>query len=190
MNVERQCVLTCDHIVTGRVARPVRLSPTLASGHTQRGARGAAWMWTVNEEPNRPAGRFDDLDRRLAAAEQLTGITTRRAEAAEASLTEQQAVRAQLQRDLDAINGDLTQANADRAALRVQLQDAQAQATTSRAQAAASQAQAGNLAATADALRSCLEVHKQALYYTTLDNWGMLAIAMQGVAANCAAELG
>jgi len=126
--------------------------------------------------------RADDLDRRLAAFEQTAAITTRRAEGAEAALVAEQGERARVQRDLDAMSGDLTQANADRAALRVQLQDAQAQAASSRAQA-------GGLAAEGERLRTCLAVHQEALYYTTLDNWGLLATAMQDAAASCAADL-
>lgn len=127
--------------------------------------------------------RVDDLDRRAAAYEQMVGITTRRAEAAEASLEEQRAERARFQLDLDAMNSELTQANADRAALRAQLRESQTLLVSS-------QASATDLEGTAAQLRSCLAVHEQALYYTTLENWGLLAVAMQDAAASCAAELG
>ncbi|MGE0133820.1 MAG: hypothetical protein AB7L91_00405 [Dehalococcoidia bacterium] len=134
--------------------------------------------------------RADNLERQLAALEQSAAITTRRAESAEASLTAEQAERARVQSDLDAVSADLTEANADRAALLVQVEEAEAAAAVSQQQAAVSQAQAGSYAAEADALRSCLAVHEEALYYTSLDSWGLVATAMQGAAAACAAEVG
>lgn len=127
--------------------------------------------------------RADGLDRLVGANEQVRRITVSRAETAEVALDEQRVERAEFQADLDAINSALTEANAERAALHARLGEAERQA-------AASDARAASLATSVEALRGCLGVHQQALYYSTLDNWGLLATAMQESAVSCYQELG
>jgi hypothetical protein len=131
-----------------------------------------------------------ELQRRLGANEQVMRITNERAEtaeaataAAEAALAEERSARAEIQADLDAINAELTAANADRAALTAELSAAQARADESDAVAA-------GLASSIESLRGCLDVHQQALYYTSLDNWGPVAAPMQSAASTCFSEMG
>lgn len=131
-----------------------------------------------------------ELERRLSANEQVARITNERAEsaeaataAAEAALNEERNARAEVQADLDAINGELTTANADRAALTAELYAAQARADESEALAA-------SLSSSIDSMNDCLNVHQQALYYTSLDNWGPVAAPMQSAASSCFSELG
>src|SRR5690606_22488157 len=133
--------------------------------------------------------RADDLDRRLAANEQVLRITTNRAETAEANLAAAAAAQAELQADFDAVNGELTQANADRAALSAQLDDAEYRASAAETRAAESESYAAGLAASNAALHDCLSTHQQALYYTTLDAWGSVAAPMQDAAAICFQEV-
>ncbi len=131
-----------------------------------------------------------ELERRLTANEQVVRITNERAETAEAAtaaaaaaLSDERSERAEIQADLDAINADLTVANADRAALSAELYAAQARADESDAVAA-------GLASNIESLHDCLNVHQQALYYTSLDNWGPVAAPMQSAASSCFSELG
>lgn len=134
--------------------------------------------------------RAAELERRLTANEQVVRITNERAETAEAAtaaaaaaLSEERSERAEVQADLDAINADLTAANADRAALSAEVYAAQARADESEALAA-------GLASNIESLRDCLNVHQQALYYTSLDNWGPVAAPMQSAASSCFSQLG
>ncbi len=131
-----------------------------------------------------------ELERRLTANEQVVRITNERAATAEAAtaaaaaaLSDERSERAEIQADLDAINADLTVANADRAALSAELYATQARADESDAVAA-------GLASNIESLRDCLNVHQQALYYTSLDNWGPVAAPMQSAASSCFSELG
>lgn len=127
--------------------------------------------------------RTDELTRQLEASAQVLRITTDRADSTQSALSAAQAERADFQSDYDAIDTELTQANADRAALRGQIAVAQARAEKSEANAAA-------LAANIEAVRDCLDVHQQALYYTTLDSWGFVAAPMQDAAYNCFQQYG
>jgi hypothetical protein len=131
-----------------------------------------------------------DAERQLAANQQALNITTNRAETAEAKLQAATAQQAQLQDDLDAVNSELTEANADRAALTTQLNDAEYRASAAETRAQESDAYAANLASTNDALHGCLNLHQQALYYSTLDAWGSVATPMQDAAASCYQQVG
>jgi hypothetical protein len=131
-----------------------------------------------------------DLERQLAANQQALKITTNRAETAEANVQAATAQQAELQSDLDAVNAELTEANADRAALTSQVNDAESRASAATARADESDAYAASLASTVDALHGCLDMHQQALYYTTLDAWGSVAAPMQAAAASCYQEVG
>ncbi|MGE0227658.1 MAG: hypothetical protein AB7I38_13330 [Dehalococcoidia bacterium] len=164
-------------------------APPASGADPRQLAEARAGLAATEAQLRSTTERADNLERQLAALEQSAAITTRRAESAEASLTAEQAERARIQGDLDAVSADLTEANADRAALLAQVEEAEAAAAASLQQVAVSQAEAGSYAAEADALRSCLAVHEEALYYTTLDSWGLVATAMQEAATSCAAEL-
>ncbi len=176
---------------SGAVAAAASATSTTAeSGDAARLAEARSTIAKLESQLQAARERGDDLDRRLVANEQVLRITTNRADTADAVLGEQRAERADFQVDLDAMNSALTEANADRAALRAQLSQAEAQSSGAKERAAASDARAASLAISVDALYGCLKIHQQALYYTTLDNWGLLATAMQEAAVSCYQDLG
>lgn len=132
--------------------------------------------------------RADALERQVEANAQVLRITSDRVDSAQAELAAAAAERASFQADYDAIDGELTQANADRAALRIEVGSAQAEASAAQAKAAQSAAYASSLSASVDALHDCLAVHQQALYYTSLSDWGLVAAPMQDAALRCFEE--
>ena len=164
-------------------------APTAAPTATAAAASNAALsearanIATLESRIKETDERTAALEQRLQAGEQVLQITTGRAETLEAALKDERAERAEFQTDLDAINAELTEANADRAALR-------AQVAAAESRAAKSDAAAAGLRADIVALHNCLNVHQQALYYTTLDNWGLLAAPMQDAASSCFEQIG